>query len=85
LDFSKAESSNVEDAQKLLADAPKLLTAAVVAPFTFSGLAHPFLGSDTDLTGEGTVTIFMVRTTAGQFTGLFLDQAIFTLGQRRTE
>lgn len=62
---------------------PELLNASglkIIAPFTFSGLAHPFGGSDTDLTGEGTVTIFLVRTTAGQFTGLFLDQAIFTFG-----
>lgn len=64
---------------------PELLGVSglkIVAPFIFSGLAHPFGGPDTDLTGEGTVTIFMVRQTAGLFTGLFLDQAIFTFGPK---
>jgi len=64
---------------------PELLDSAdlkIVAPFSFSGLAHPFGGSDTNLIGEGRVTIFMIRTTSGQFTGLFLDQAIFSFGLR---
>jgi PEP-CTERM motif-containing protein len=67
----------------LVAIPPELQNASgvmIVAPFSFTGLAHPFLGDTVDLTGEGTVTVFLVNRTSGQFSGLFLDQAIYTFG-----
>lgn len=52
----------------------------VTAPFSFGGLVDPFGLDQTDLTGEGTVTIFLTRQSTFLFTGLYLDRAVFTFG-----
>jgi hypothetical protein len=61
---------------------PELQNAAgviVTAPFTFGGAA-PFLGEQTTLTGQGTVTVFLTQQTTAFFTGLFLERAVYTFG-----
>ena len=63
---------------------PELLSAnafKITAPFSFTGLfASPSLSEVLDLTGQGTVTVFLSRRTVGLFPGIYLDQAIYTFG-----
>jgi hypothetical protein len=63
---------------------PELLSAnafKITAPFTFTGLfASPSLSEVLDLTGQGTVTVFLSRRTVGLFPGIYLDQAIYLFG-----
>ena len=63
---------------------PELLSAdafRITAPFSFTGLfASPSLSEVLDLTGQGTVTVFLSRRTVGLFPGIYLDQAIYTFG-----
>lgn len=63
---------------------PELLSAnafKITAPFTFTGLfSSPSLSEVLDLTGQGTVTVFLSRRTVGMAPGIYLDQAIYTFG-----
>ena len=63
---------------------PELLSAnafKITAPFSFTGLfASPSLSEVLDLTGQGTVTVFLSRRTVGCCSGIYLDQAIYTFG-----
>lgn len=63
---------------------PELLSAnafKITAPFSFTGLfASPSLPEVLNLTGQGTVTVFLSRRTVGLFPGIYLDQAIYTFG-----
>ena len=54
----------------------------IIAPFTFTGFGSgPDLGAQTiELTGQGTVVLFLTRQTRGSITGLFLDHADYTFG-----
>jgi len=52
----------------------------VTTAFTFSGGIATLDGMLADLTGQGTVTIFLIQRDAGLFSGLFLDRAIYTFG-----
>jgi hypothetical protein len=63
---------------------PELLSAnafRITAPFTFTGIfSSPSLSEALDLTGQGTVTVFLSRRTVGCCSGIYLDQAIYTFG-----
>ena len=63
---------------------PELLSAnafKITAPFTFTGLfSSPSLSDALDLTGQGTVTVFLSRRTVGMAPGIYLDSAIYTFG-----
>lgn len=63
---------------------PELLSAnafKITAPFTFTGLfSSPSLFEVLDLTGQGTVTVFLSRRTVGTAPGIYLDQAIYVFG-----
>ena len=54
----------------------------IIAPFTFTGFGSgQDLGVQTiELTGQGTVVLFLTRQTRGSITGLFLDHADYTFG-----
>jgi PEP-CTERM motif-containing protein len=63
---------------------PELLSAnafRITAPFTFTGMfSSPSLSEALDLTGQGTVTVFLSRRTVGMFPGIYLDEAIYQFG-----
>ena len=62
---------------------PELLDAAaveVIAPFSLSGSAAIALGPQAAISGAGTVRLLLTRQTHGAFTGLYLDNAVYTFG-----
>ena len=63
---------------------PELLSAnafRITAPFSFTGVfSAPTLSEALDLTGQGTVTVFLSRRTVGLFPGLYLDEAFYVFG-----
>jgi hypothetical protein len=63
---------------------PELLSASafkITAPFSLTGMfSTGVLPQPVDLTGQGTVTVFLSRRTVGLFPGIYLDEAIYVLG-----
>ena len=62
---------------------PELINAAaveVIAPFSLSGSAAINLGPQATFTAAGTVRLLLTRQTHGNFTGLYLDNAVYTFG-----
>ena len=62
---------------------PELLDAAaveVIAPFSLAGSAAINLGPQAAISGAGTVRLLLTRQTHGNFTGLYLDNAVYTFG-----
>ncbi|HEY5884984.1 MAG TPA: PEP-CTERM sorting domain-containing protein [Pyrinomonadaceae bacterium] len=62
---------------------PELINAPqveVIAPFSFSGVAAINGGPQASLFGAGTVQLLLVRRTFGDFTGLYLENAVYTFG-----
>jgi hypothetical protein len=52
----------------------------VIAPFSLSGTAALNNGPQAAITGAGTVRLLLTRQTHGNFTGLYLDNAVYTFG-----
>lgn len=60
-----------------LIDAPAV---EVIAPFSLFGAAVINLGPQATLSGAGTVRLLLTRQTHGTFTGLYLNNAVYTFG-----
>ena len=65
---------------------PEFLSASAIqitAPFTFmGGFSRESTGEHVDLTGEGTVHVFLVNTSINGFKGIYLDHADYIFGPR---
>lgn len=62
---------------------PELIDAAaveVIAPFSLNGVAAIALGPQEAIFGAGTVRLLLTRQTHGNFTGLYLSNAVYTFG-----
>lgn len=82
-------SINVVDSVGLIVTAPtfvippELIDAAaveVIAPFTLTGGAAINIGPQLQYFASGTVRLLLTRQTHGNFTGLYLDNAVYTFG-----
>ena len=80
---------SVVDSLSLTVTAPtfviplELIDAAaveVIAPFSLSGSAAIAFGPQAAISGAGTVRLLLTRQTHGTFTGLYLDNAVYTFG-----
>jgi hypothetical protein len=52
----------------------------VIAPFSLSGTAALINGPQASITAAGTVRLLLTRQTHGNFTGLYLSNAVYTFG-----